>query len=91
MSKPTWSNTQRVFRHVGLFLFSATQIARAPSHDQGAAFDRAYTKDMISGHEKAIAKFETEAQIWTRPGSEGLGDNCALRPSRCTWHWPGKR
>ena len=33
----------------------------------GAAFDRAYTKDMLSGHKKAIKEFETEAKAGQDP------------------------
>ena len=29
---------------------------------KGSEFDRAYTKDMVSGHEKAIEQFETEVK-----------------------------
>ena len=32
------------------------------SNLKGSAFDRAYTKDMVSGHEKAIEQFEIEAK-----------------------------
>ncbi len=34
---------------------------------KGAAFDQVYTKDMVAGHEKAIATFETEIKSGANP------------------------
>jgi putative membrane protein len=38
------------------------ELASQLSKMRGADFDQAYTKDMVSGHGKAIEKFETEAK-----------------------------
>ncbi len=40
----------------------------------GAAFNRAYTKDMVPGHKAAIAKFEAEAKNGRNPAVKAWAD-----------------
>ena len=43
---------------------------------KGAGFDRAYTKDMVAGHEKAIALFQMEAKNGRDPEVKAWAEKC---------------
>ena len=53
------SGTDRPWRHAGC---KPKELCDQLSKLKGAGFDRAYSRDMVSGHEKAIERFEAEAK-----------------------------